>query len=488
MQNVNWEMMTQFVFPEDLGIVEEVISVNIKPRWQQVETDESVRLVGIYHITAVVRFNPSHLPQYCEGTLIEHLEFDGNDGYFEYALPLEVDLPREKIAQLNKPELFVNDVNFFVYDGSSCTFKWETKCVYEEAESLFEHHPTEQLAYEQPIFTRLETLKHTESSTSSSNNNQAYEFKNETEYIDEQIEEYDNIDPTIDNSFEIDYTAPSLTNEFVSENIEPSLTNEFVSENIEPSFTNEKEDETLEPSFTNEKEDETLEPSFTNEKEDETLELSFTNEKEDETLGPSFTNEKEDENLEPSIANGKEDENLEPSLANEKEDENLEPFFTNEELDENAEPSIANNLEIQYTEPKLDQDIELEYTEPKLDQDIELEYIEPNLDQELEIQYTEPERKEGLEVQFAEPEQDHQHIFNVQDAFEYEQNHPLEIEYNEVKINQNDIVDIIDVKDHSSNDLTPINVPSPYEQDDFFTDLSESYTLLDLRSYKINEE
>ncbi|MBM7606935.1 hypothetical protein JOD29_000172 [Lysinibacillus composti] len=488
MQNINWEMMTQFVFPEDLGIVEEVISVNIKPRWQQVETDESVRLVGIYHITAVVRFNPSHLPQYCEGTLIEHLEFDGNDGYFEYALPLEVDLPREKIAQLNKPELFVNDVNFFVYDGSSCTFKWETKCVYEEAESLFEHHPSEQLAYEQPVFTRLETVQNTESSTSSSNNNQAFELNNKTEFIDEQIEEYDNIDPSIDNSLEIDYTASSFGNETVEQILEPSVGNETVEQILEPSVVNETVEEILEPSVVNETVEETLEPSVVNEAVEETLEPSVVNETVEETLEPSVVNETVEETVEPSSVNETVEETLTPSFTTEEVEETLEPSFTNETIDENAEPSIAKDLDIQYTEPKLDQDIELEYTEPKLDQDIELEYIEPKLDQELEIQYTQPEREEELEIQFAESKQNHQHLFNYQAPVEYEQNHLLDIEYNEVKINQNDIVEIIDVKDYSSEGKATINVPSPYEQDDFFSDLSESYTLLDLRSNKVSEE
>ena len=51
MQNINWDMMTQFVFPEELGLVEEVISCNIIPRWQQIETEDSIQLHGIYHIT-----------------------------------------------------------------------------------------------------------------------------------------------------------------------------------------------------------------------------------------------------------------------------------------------------------------------------------------------------------------------------------------------------------------------------------------------------
>ncbi|RHW33370.1 hypothetical protein D1B33_15080 [Lysinibacillus yapensis] len=132
MQKINWEMMTQFVFPEQLGTVEEVVSVDIKPIWQQIETEDSVRLVGIYHIAAVARFNPYELPEYSDGTFIEELEFDGNNGYFEYALPLEVDLPREKVAYECQPQVSIDDLSFFVYDGSNCTFKWEVGCQFDE--------------------------------------------------------------------------------------------------------------------------------------------------------------------------------------------------------------------------------------------------------------------------------------------------------------------------------------------------------------------
>ncbi|TSI03216.1 hypothetical protein [Lysinibacillus sp. BW-2-10] len=143
MQKINWDMMTQFVFPEQLGLVEEVISCDITPRWQQVETEDSIQLNGIYHITAVAKFNPYEIPQYSDGTLIEELEFDGNNGYFEYALPLNIDLPRDKVAPHSKPELHIEDVSYFVYDGCSCTFKWDVKCSFEEPVegALFQHEP-----------------------------------------------------------------------------------------------------------------------------------------------------------------------------------------------------------------------------------------------------------------------------------------------------------------------------------------------------------
>ena len=52
-----------------------------------------------------MKFNPKIKPDYSEGTLIEHLDLKGDEGYFEYALPLEVDLPREKVAKDCRPEL-----------------------------------------------------------------------------------------------------------------------------------------------------------------------------------------------------------------------------------------------------------------------------------------------------------------------------------------------------------------------------------------------
>ena len=132
MQKINWDMMTQFVFPEQLGVVEEVVSVDVKPIWQQIETEDSLRLVGIYHIAAIARFNPNELPETSDGTLIEELEFEGNNGYFEYALPLEVDLPRDKVASDSSPLVSINDVSHFVYDGSNCTFKWDVDCEFDE--------------------------------------------------------------------------------------------------------------------------------------------------------------------------------------------------------------------------------------------------------------------------------------------------------------------------------------------------------------------
>lgn len=135
MENYQWEAITQFIFPEEVGSIDEVISVNVHPKWQQEETEQSLRLVGIYHIQSVIRFNSKQLPNYSEGILIEHLEFDGDNGYFEYAYPLEVDLPKELVGKGN-PKLEVSNVQFFVLDGSCCTFRWDVQCIIETEESI----------------------------------------------------------------------------------------------------------------------------------------------------------------------------------------------------------------------------------------------------------------------------------------------------------------------------------------------------------------
>lgn len=130
MEKFQWEGITQFVFPEHIGSIEEVVSVDVTPKWEHHKSEESLQLKGIYHIQAKVRFNRMQVPNYSEGILIEHLQFDNNVGYFEYAYPLEVDLPKE-IADKGTPKLKVSNVQFFVLDGSSCVIRWDVQCEFE---------------------------------------------------------------------------------------------------------------------------------------------------------------------------------------------------------------------------------------------------------------------------------------------------------------------------------------------------------------------
>lgn len=147
MKTISWEMMERFYFPTELGAIEEISEVKITPQWQQQQLDESVRLSGIYHIAARLKFDRTKGIQATEGIFIDQLDLEGQHGYFEYALPLEVDLPKEKVdgPSLN---LHVDDVLFFVYDGDGCTFKWQVSCQCDKPAEVQE--PVKVLVVEKP--------------------------------------------------------------------------------------------------------------------------------------------------------------------------------------------------------------------------------------------------------------------------------------------------------------------------------------------------
>lgn len=172
MENYQWEGITQFIFPEEVGSIDEVVSVNVKPQWQQEETEHSLRLIGIYLIQSAVRFNNKELPNYSEGILIDTLEFNGNEGYFEYAYPLEVDLPKE-LVKTGKPRLEVSNVQFFVLDGSCCTFRWDVQCIIEPIEEV-----------EEKVQEKHEQL-HIVIESSSSSSNKFHQSEQLPEHIDD---------------------------------------------------------------------------------------------------------------------------------------------------------------------------------------------------------------------------------------------------------------------------------------------------------------
>ena len=91
METVTWPVQQQFYFPEEVGVAQRVTQYSIVPMWEKVPREKSVRLTGIYRITATIQFDKGVCA--CEGILIDDL--DENDGahYFEYGTPLEVDLP-----------------------------------------------------------------------------------------------------------------------------------------------------------------------------------------------------------------------------------------------------------------------------------------------------------------------------------------------------------------------------------------------------------
>lgn len=123
MKEVKWQMQEHFSFPTHLGKVKEVSTFTVTPQWDKEELVDSVRLTGIYHITASVQFEQGESEQV--GIFIEDVDLDAQVAYFEYALPLEIDLPK---AQYKELAVNIVDTNAVAHQKGGAEFVWDVQC------------------------------------------------------------------------------------------------------------------------------------------------------------------------------------------------------------------------------------------------------------------------------------------------------------------------------------------------------------------------
>ena len=127
-----WTMQEDFIFPENAGVPAGAELVNVTPRYTEERTEDAVRLTGIYHIAANVQFEEGERGSGALDTaiLIDDVELDGNGGYFEYAVPLHIDLPPE----VGSPLQVVTTSTTNELDGQgSFSVVWDVECSYKEA-------------------------------------------------------------------------------------------------------------------------------------------------------------------------------------------------------------------------------------------------------------------------------------------------------------------------------------------------------------------
>ena len=120
-----WEVEEVFTFPLELGCVKEEKKINVQVNWEAQELMEVIHIRGIYHVTAKVRFGLERQVQFSAGTLIEHIDLEGDEGYFEYAIPFSLELPNAKLKDLR-----VEDIKTNCQD--SLHVAWQVICVYDE--------------------------------------------------------------------------------------------------------------------------------------------------------------------------------------------------------------------------------------------------------------------------------------------------------------------------------------------------------------------
>ncbi|MFJ8516251.1 valyl-tRNA synthetase [Lysinibacillus xylanilyticus] len=128
-------MSETFCFP-GYGCPTEIAAVQIKPRWQTMQLEDSLRLNGIYHITAHVRFDFQDMQAFMDDeelVQINALDIQGDTGYFEYAVPLNVDLPKDAAIE----DLMVKDIRP-VLTNQMCQLEWTVTSIFNEPELALE--------------------------------------------------------------------------------------------------------------------------------------------------------------------------------------------------------------------------------------------------------------------------------------------------------------------------------------------------------------
>lgn len=124
-QTMDWHVRETFTFPNDFGCVKDVKLINVQANWECEQLPEELRIQGIYHIMARVEFDRQKHARPEMGTLIEHVDVMEDEGYFEYALPFRLELPKMELKSLR-----VEDIQTTC--GDAFDIAWQVMCVYDE--------------------------------------------------------------------------------------------------------------------------------------------------------------------------------------------------------------------------------------------------------------------------------------------------------------------------------------------------------------------
>lgn len=118
-----WTLQETFYFPEQYGAFADAKEIKVTPGFTEERTEDAIRLHGIYHVAANVVFDEDK-PVSAEAEdrlVIEDVEVNQNIGYFEYAVPLNVDLPADHAGPL---ELHVSKKDAVQLEDGGMQLQW----------------------------------------------------------------------------------------------------------------------------------------------------------------------------------------------------------------------------------------------------------------------------------------------------------------------------------------------------------------------------
>ena len=131
MRTVQWQTKEHFIFPSTTGTPKNVETVNVTPRFTIDRSADNLRMTGIYHLAANVEFDTEvNTGEALDSAImIDDVDIEGELGYFEYAVPFNIDLPPEAADPLNMVTL---NTTHEVDEHGQLAIIWDVECTYKE--------------------------------------------------------------------------------------------------------------------------------------------------------------------------------------------------------------------------------------------------------------------------------------------------------------------------------------------------------------------
>ncbi|MBD7908405.1 hypothetical protein [Sporosarcina gallistercoris] len=140
MEPTQWTLTETFQFPAEYGKAVSAQEVKVTAGYTEHKTEDAVRLSGIYHVAANVAFDgeAQEAALDSDAILIDDVDVQDKSGYFEYAVPLLVDLPTSADGQLKAN---VIDATATATDDGALTVMWTVEAKLTEVEAVAKKDP-----------------------------------------------------------------------------------------------------------------------------------------------------------------------------------------------------------------------------------------------------------------------------------------------------------------------------------------------------------
>ncbi|WP_025783491.1 hypothetical protein [Sporosarcina sp. D27] len=135
MEPTQWTLTETFQFPAEYGKAVSAQEVKVTAGYTEHQTEDAVRLSGIYHVAANVGFDGEgkEATLDSDAILIDDVDVQDQSGYFEYAVPLLVDLPTSADGQLTAT---VIDASATATDDGSLAVMWTVEAKLANVEAV----------------------------------------------------------------------------------------------------------------------------------------------------------------------------------------------------------------------------------------------------------------------------------------------------------------------------------------------------------------